>query len=168
MNNCTIDESGYPMMSEKEVGIIDDLIEKEKPERCLEWGSGNSTIYFPHKHDCIKSWVAIEHNGHYQNYLKDKVKGNTKIIWVKEEDDIEYATCTEGKFDFILIDGKERDKCLETAFKVANRGAIILLHDSARPHYKFIENYNHEVLCDGEIPYEEGCAHRGLMRFKCE
>lgn len=166
IDNVTIDLSGFPMMSQKEVDIIDNLIEKEKPERCLEWGSGNSTIYFPHKHDFIKSWLSIEHNGHYQTYLKNKIKGNTKVVWVKEEDKIDYVDYPNDVFDFILIDGKRREECLAKAYKLIVNGGIILLHDSARPHYKFINKYDHEVLCDGEIPWEGGCAHRGLMRFK--
>jgi hypothetical protein len=38
-----IDESGHPMMSDKELGIINNLIRERKPEICLEWGSGGST-----------------------------------------------------------------------------------------------------------------------------
>ena len=69
-----INKLGRPMMSEKEIEIIDRLIEERQPKYCLEWGSGNSTVYFPKKHKCIKSWLSVEHNGHYPEYLKDKIE----------------------------------------------------------------------------------------------
>lgn len=163
-----IDKTGHPMMSEKEVAIIDKLIEERKPERCLEWGSGNSTVYFPNKHKCIKSWLSIEHVGHYPDYLKNDVNNNTTIIWITNESS--YVDCVKKngeKYDFILVDGNQREECLEIAYKIARKGAIILLHDSGRLKYKkFIDKYDNEKLSEGEIKVKGGdYAHRGLTLF---
>lgn len=168
--NVIIDTSGYPMMSKEEVEIIDKLIEERQPKYCLEWGVGNSTVYFPKKHRCIKLWLSIEHNGHYIDYFKDKVSDNTTMIWIDNVDKVSYPDCVKmnsEKYDFILIDGNQREECLEVAYKVAKKGAIILLHDSGRQAYKkFIEKYNHKKLSDGEIPDGKGFyAHRGLTLF---
>ncbi len=68
-----------PMMSDKEIDIIDNLIEELKPRTVLEWGSGNSTIYFP-KRNCIEKWLSVEHNGHYVEYLKDKILDKVTLL----------------------------------------------------------------------------------------
>lgn len=167
MNNVTIDPTGFPMMSRREVEIIDNLIEERKPKVCLEWGSGNSTVYFPKKHDCIKSWFSIENNGHYVGYLKDKTLNNTNIIWVVDEND--YIDCMkEGgkKYDFILIDGRHRMRCLEIAHRIVKEDGFVLLHDSGRKEYD-VSRYKYKILCEGEKPLEEGgFAHRGLTLFE--
>lgn len=166
MSNCTIDQSGVPMMSEKEIEIIDDLIEERKPKNCLEWGSGNSTIYFPKKHDCIEIWFSIEHNGHYKTYLDQRTKNNTGIFWTTDED--EYVNYPDKKYDFILIDGRHRMRCLEVALRRLNKDGFILLHDSGRKEYD-VSKYEHKVLCEGEIPLlEGGFAHRGLTLFEAQ
>lgn len=156
-----------PMMSNKEINIIHGLLEKHKPELCLEWGSGNSTIYFS-KRPFIKLWVAIEHNGSILDELQKKLPKNVQTIWITNEQD--YADCvqrTHQKFDFIFIDGLNRQKCLENARKIVSKNGIILLHDAGRPEYaEFIEANDGKMLCQGEIAVPGGYAHRGLALFK--
>lgn len=67
-----------PMMSDAEIKLIDDLISKHKPKYCLEWGSGGSTVHFP-KNIGIETWLSVEHNGHYVQYLEDKVNPKVQI-----------------------------------------------------------------------------------------
>jgi len=163
---CRITKDGKPMMSDKEIEIISRLVEIGKYERCLEWGSGNSTIYFSHKHGCIKSWIAIEHNGHCIEPLKNKIKDNTYIVWETEKNDY-VGVGKWGRFDFILIDGEYRKQCLEIALKIINKDGVILLHDSGREEYQdFIKEYGGEELCEGEHPINGFYAHRGLTLFK--
>lgn len=156
-----------PMMSDKEIGIIDILIKEIKPESCLEWGSGNSTFYFS-RHPSIKSWLAIEHNGHYVEYLAGKTKPNTNVIWADKEWYIDVVKLNGRKYDFILIDGQEREACLRVAHDLIKPNGIILLHDSGRIEYQdFIKLYKPRKLTDGEMPLKEGgFAHRGLTAFK--
>jgi len=167
--NVTIDESGYPMMSEKEVKIINELIDKHRPRRCLEWGSGNSTIYFPNSHVCIKSWLAIEHNGHYVKYLRDKTTYKVDLIWIDNLNNPSYVDCVKYnnyRYDFILIDGDQREECLKVALDIIKHGGIILMHDTGRESYQeFIKNYKHKTLINGEIITGNGFAHRGLTQF---
>ncbi len=72
------------MMSDKEIDIIDELIRGTEPKICLEWGSGNSTLWFS-KHKSIRSWLSVEHNGHYVEYVSAKAKPNTQVIWADNE-----------------------------------------------------------------------------------
>ena len=158
------------MMSDKEIEIINGLIEKHKPVRCLEWGAGNSTAYFTGKHSCIKSWLAIDHDLHYINYLRGKVDERVVAVWFPKECGwyYKFAEATKDFYDFILVDGIYREQCLEMALKVAKKGALILLHDSGREEYSaFIKKYNGKKLCDGEVMGKCGFfAHRGLAIFE--
>lgn len=157
-----------PMMADKEIEIVNTLLAEHMPQYCLEWGSGNSTINFS-QHTCIKLWLAVEHNGHYIDYLQDKVGENVQTLWVLPGSS--YADCVQRsnrKFDFILIDGLDRAKCLQNALDILSDDGIILLHDAGRiEHDQIIEEYNGTRLTEGEKPVKEGgFAHRGLALFR--
>lgn len=158
--------TGKPMMADEEIGIIDSLIETLQPQSCLEWGSGNSTLHFS-QHDCIKSWLSIEHNGHYIEYLRDKTSPNTSVIWADKEWYIDSVKLNGRKYDLILIDGNTREGCLNVAHDIIKLDGVILLHDSGRADYQsFIQLYKPQKLTDGEVAVKEGgFAHRGLTMF---
>lgn len=155
------------MMANKEIAIINRLIEEHKPRHCLEWGSGNSTIYFPSVHKkIIKSWIAIEHSGHYIQDIRSLLPDNANIIWVPESEWYVDSVKHSRIFDFILIDGLHRERCLEIAKDIISDDGIILLHDSGRAEYQdFIKKYNGTILIDGEEPYQGHYKHRGLAKF---
>ncbi len=166
-----ISEDGLPMMSDVERAIIDGLIKHHKPKRVCEWGSGNSTIYFPKTHECIEQWIAVEHNGNYVKYLSDKLKDNTVVIWTNE--DIWYVDSmkhSEEQFDFVFIDGISswREKCLEAALVMIKPGGFILLHDAGREEYQqFILKHKGKIIIQGEKSLPGGgFAHRGLALFQ--
>lgn len=156
-----------PMMSEHEIAIIYGLLSQYQPKLCLEWGSGVSTTVFP-KHKAVKLWLAIEHDGNILDLLHKKFPPNVQTMWITNEQD--YADCvqrTHQKFDFILIDGLDREKCLQNALKIVSKNGIILLHDAGRKDYQeFIKKHNGEMLSEGEIPDGEFYAHRGLALFR--
>ncbi len=155
-----------PMMSSKEVNIIDDIIKERQAGVCLEWGSGGSTLWFP-RHDCVKSWLSIEHNGHYVSHLADKIKPNTQVVW--EAEPTPYIDCVKllkRRFDLVLIDGEDREACLIVARDVIKEDGVILLHDSGREEYQdFIRLYGGRQLSEGEKPLGKFFAHRGLTEF---
>lgn len=154
-------------MAEEEIKTIDSLLQLYKPKHCLEWGSGNSTIYFPKKHKFIKSWLSIEENGNYLDYLRDKCAKSVQTIWILPSDS--YPDCVQRsnrKFDFIFIDGYDRDKCLDNSFGILADDGVILLHDSGRiESQRMIQKYGGTKLTDGEEPYQGFYKHRGLHMF---
>lgn len=162
-------DNGLPMMATEEINIINNLLAKHKPKYCLEWGSGMSTVYFPTRHKFIKTWLSVEHNGHFLDYIQDKCPDNVQTLWVLPGSS--YADIVQRsnkQFDFIFIDGLDRPKCLQNALKIISDEGIILLHDAGRQeHDGIIKQYNGEVLIQGEKPVKEGgYAHRGLALFR--
>lgn len=158
-----------PMMADREVAIIDKLIDNIKPTFCLEWGSGGSTLYFPANHPLIHLWLSIEHNGNYVKYLDGKLTSNAHVIWVDKEWYLDCVKHQEARYSFILIDGEDREGCLRVAKDLLAPGGSILLHDAGRKEYQdFIKKsgLQWERLTEGETPVKEGgFAHRGLVRF---
>ena len=50
-----------PWMKYREIEIIEEIIKNLKPKKCLEWGAGYSTLYFPRLLDSDAKWISIEH-----------------------------------------------------------------------------------------------------------
>jgi len=161
--------SEKPMMSQAEIDLLDEQIDKHKPASCLEWGAGGSTIYFPKKHKCIKRWISIEHVGQYAEWVGSRVASNVTVLWVLG---VSYVDCIKLQphcYDFVLVDGTDRIECLNVSRDVIKPKGNIYFHDSAREMYdKGIVGFDgkREVLCDGEEPDKTGrCKHRGITRF---
>lgn len=155
-----------PMMSDEEVDIIDHLLIQHAPNHCLEWGSGGSTLYFPTL-STVNSWLAVEENGHYVEYLKPLINDKTHVIWAAKNE--WYVDCVKHSrnFDFILIDGYDRERCLEVAREIVSKDGIILLHDSGREEYQeMIRKHKGQKLIDGEEPLGDYYKHRGLHLFR--
>lgn len=154
-----------PMMSDKEVEIIQELLEDR--EYCLEWGAGGSTVFFPTE-DWYLHWLAIEHNGNWVKKIAPELSFNASVIWVPDNE--WYVDCVKHSprmFDFILIDGLHRERCLEVAKDIITPDGIILLHDAGRREYQdFIKKHDGEMLIEGEEPYQGYYKHRGLAIFR--
>ena len=159
-----------PMMSSDEIEIISALLAKKQPKRILEWGSGNSTVFFSKLVPTAEVWTALEHKRDYVELLSDRLPENAEIILKQDMSEYINYPRTQAKYDFILVDGEHRDACLEVAFDVAKKNAIILLHDCDRKEsFKMMKKYEDRVtvLIHGEKPQRDGfMAHRGLARFK--
>ena len=74
------------------------------------------------------------------------------------------------KFDFILVDGINRDECMDLAFDLLEKNGSIILHDSARKESSGILTKHKSkivLLTEGEKKLKDGYfAHRGIAVFK--
>jgi len=162
------------MMSDADIAAIDAVIERYTSLKVLEWGAGNSTTYFSEEHVNVRHWTAVEHNGHYVDYLVPRVDSErVALIWA--QDDAGYIDCVKknvGHYDLILIDGRDdkREACLAAAMELIAEDGVVLLHDSGRFEYsEWIEQYPHrQKLTEGEVPdqlHPGFFMHRGLTAF---
>lgn len=159
--------SKKPMMADHEIELIDSLLAKKKPKYCLEWGAGMSTLYFPKKHKFIRQWIAVEENGHYVDYLRETLPRNAFVVWEPLNEWYIDSVKHSRTFDFILVDGYDRARCIEIGTEMLTEDGILLLHDSGRAEYKEVIMLNNgKKLSDGEIPDRGGYAHRGLTLFR--
>ncbi len=171
-----IDFKPVPFMAYEEMLILDDLLREKKPENCLEYGGGGSSIYFPQNHPYIKQWDTIESaSGWYLTLLEQELPKSVNVHFVSDlptlERYITYPSELGGKYDFILVDGidETRVHCMEYASKhLLNPKGILVLHDSGRLRYRDAYKYfkHHKELAPGIGTHPDGGAgFRGLTMF---
>lgn len=142
-----------PYMKTKERCVIEELLGNIRPARCLEWGSGYSTLYFSRQLPEGATWLAIEHEKEWADKVSRMDHGpNVKVVhvapnstpWTDEHGDgsatdlrdyIDYPGGS-GKFDLILVDGRARAACLKKAEELVTPLGVVVLHDANRAHYR--------------------------------
>ena len=114
---------------------------------CLEWGSGGSTHYFPdrlHERDIRFLWHSLEHNPEWYDRVKQNLPLRVQLHLLGQERGPaginldEYVTWPRKKlhtYDFILVDGRQRGRCLVEARFLLKPGGMAFLHDAQRKRY---------------------------------
>lgn len=124
--------------------------------RVLEWGSGDSTLYFSKYLQKDSQWDSIEHSSNWAKrgvYLLEKL-GNSNINVHFVPSDLEYQ---EGgcdgdiqtfrsyvlfpmqlntQFEIIIVDGRARVECIKVGWYLLKKNGIMILHDAQREEYK--------------------------------
>jgi len=104
----------------------------------FEWGSGGSTLFITKK---IKSLVSVEHNKNWYKIMQTKLKNkNLKNCSYNlvEDPRLYYQFINKYPdefFDIIIIDGIERESCIEQSILKIKKGGYIILDNSERPEY---------------------------------
>jgi predicted O-methyltransferase YrrM len=142
-----------PWMKAKELDIILEVLARLQPARCLEWGAGLSTLYFPTRIPGLARWLSIEHHGEwYQTVTGRNTDPRVEVVHIPPDGGDYSTTRHEGtledfrtyvaypetlgeRFDFILVDGRARRYCLEAAFRLVEDRGVVVLHDANRPGY---------------------------------
>jgi len=142
-----------PYMSFEETVIIEEILGKFKPKKCLEWGTGYSTLLFPGYAGENANWLSVEHDEEWASRIKKMNKNANAIIsyaapnnpsWTDPDHDGAFCDLKDyiefpgsyGPFDFILVDGRARKDCLIKARDIINDNGIVVLHDADRKYYQ--------------------------------
>jgi hypothetical protein len=136
-----------PWMLLEEADVIRDLLLNLRPNRCLEWGGGASSLYFPNFLSADARWLVIEHDQQWAAHISKlarrpvvevaHVPPNSSKHPEEERDNfrsqfvdyIEYPE-TAAKYDFILVNGMVRNECLITAQTLLAPKGVVVLHDA--------------------------------------
>lgn len=146
-----------PWMRYWEIEIVEDVLRALAPRRCLEWGSGFSTLRFSSLLAPDAHWLSIEHDRAWHARVQDMLAaadGSRAEVelrcapprrepWTEAlgdgsvEDFADYIELPQarGPFDFILVDGRARMDCLAVARDLVHPDGVVLLHDANRKHY---------------------------------
>jgi predicted O-methyltransferase YrrM len=124
-----------PLLDEPEVRALHALFKARQPARVLEWGGGGSTLYWPACYPAI-DWVTLEHNPVYAEALRRcTLPDNVTLIERAYPEYYSMRAAEIGTFDLIIVDGRERVRCLDAARLLLNPGGAAVLHDSSRERY---------------------------------
>lgn len=155
-----------PWMTYEEILVVKDALETFRPQKCLEWGTGYGTLYFPHCAGKGAQWFSVEHDSQWAVKIKGMNKNPNILIthvppnhfpWSDEyhdgagsdlQDYIEFPGQL-GPFDFVLVDGRARKDCLRKAYEMITEKGLVILHDAERRHYhQPFELYPYQFLFD--------------------
>jgi hypothetical protein len=107
--------------------------------RVFEFGGGGSTLWFA---DRVGEVVTVEHDDDWFRALNEAVSGrdNCQVLYRAADDDFtEYvgaiADFADGYFDVVLVDGRNRIRCLRSAMGKVRPGGLLILDDSDRARY---------------------------------
>ncbi len=153
-----------PWMKWREIEIIKEILTRLHPAKCLEWGSGYSTAYFPHFIHGDSGWLSVEHDASWLNLVEGlNKKQNVTLRHVAPDnypfhdllgegtrDDlrnyIEFPA-REAPFDFVLIDGRARMECAAEAAKILDPQGVMVMHDVNREMYASMPSaFRHQVV----------------------
>ncbi len=100
-------------------------------KKIFEFGCGYSSLFWAKRAGKV---ISIEDNlNWFDKWQKEFSEPNLDIKWRDEGEIYEQAIFEENeKYDVIIIDGKRRNFCAETAVKALNDGGMIILDDSDR------------------------------------
>lgn len=141
-----------PWMKRREIALIQEILFNTRPRRCLEWGAGYSTAFFPRFVPADATWLSIEHDAawagelgrrHLPSQAEIRLVQPERAGWIDADQDGTYADfstyvdwpASRAPFDFILIDGRARMACLAKAMSMLSDGGIVVLHDANRAIY---------------------------------
>ncbi len=163
----------FPCMTEKEFEILKKYIEHYKPKRCLEWGTGWSTVYLS-EYDFVEEWIGVEHNQDWIDKVNENTTDKVKLFYCPRTEESPYASKQNvkeyvknegihGIFDFIFIDGDYRWQCLEYSPTILSSNGLCFAHDTARKdmHPSFKHFKHHKILTPGEFNNNNDW-HQGL------
>jgi len=160
-------------MANKEIEIVQSILDTQQPARVLEWGAGASTLYWPRHAPYVETWISIEHRPEYWHAVNvaldhDRALGERVICLHRPEESYVTLPDIEEPFNMILVDGQRRVECLwAAAQRLAPRG-VCVLHDAGRQSYQ--DGWGafrfFKLLYPGEIPDGPGnYKHRGVAVF---
>lgn len=103
--------------------------------KVFEFGSGNSTLFFA---DRVSQIISVEHSKDWYSKISKQSPQNSKIIYTKAVDSLEYLNALKKikqKFDIIIVDGIYRNDCLYESINYLTESGVIILDDSERLEY---------------------------------
>ena len=130
-----------PWLTKEAINFLEQVIKCRPDLKILEFGSGGSTIWFAQRTQFL---VSIEHNPQwYEKVKKEVLELGFKLVDLRLIEHDYYNVCDEFPdqyFDFILVDGRHRKKCISKGIRILKSGGILMLDDAQRAWYQSINN----------------------------
>lgn len=98
----------------------------------FEYGSGYSTLFFARLVDRV---VSVESDRDWFEELRLRCPGNVTLVHQAFEPDAEYCSVVNQggkKYDVVVIDGYDRQRCAINACAGLTNGGVIILDDANR------------------------------------
>ena len=132
----SIDQNGSPLpwCTYPFIHFIEERLNKEM--NVFEYGSGNSTRWYAPKVNSIK---AVEHDKSWFEFVKNQLPANAQIVFQSIENVEKYTgevAVSGQKYNVVIVDGRQRVKCVEQAIPNLSEDGIIVFDNPERPNYQ--------------------------------
>lgn len=135
---CDAEGNPLPWMNYAIIHFLKNRLNKQMT--VFEYGSGFSTLFFA---DRVRSITSVEHNNIWVDIMKDRIaeQTNASVYHVdlkKDNGSEEYCSfikAREEKFDLVIIDGVNRNCCVDPAVESLSEGGVILFDDTESENY---------------------------------
>lgn len=99
-----------------------------KNKSVLEFGSGNSTVFWSKR---CKSVTSVEDDKQWFDKTKHQLRRNVAYhLFEKRSEYLEFAEKHTGKYDIIVIDGKSRHEIAKLVLKNLRKGGVIIVDNT--------------------------------------
>ena len=100
----------------------------------LEFGSGNSTLFFAER---VKKVISFEHSKDWHKKILKKIPANVELTITSSLSAKDYLKplVEELRFDVIIVDGLFRNECITVSLEHLSEIGVIILDDSERDEY---------------------------------
>lgn len=129
-NNYFKDNQNLPWLVEDANNFLINNLNQSM--RVLEFGSGRSTHFFVER---VNEVVSREHNEQWFEIVSKQVTGLNNVKYSLHTDLDDYANVDDledNSFDVVLVDGRNRGKCLLNSIQKLKSGGLLILDNSER------------------------------------
>jgi hypothetical protein len=168
---------GLPRQAWKEIQIVKGALRAAPQPRVFEWGLGASTIWYTRwlrRQRSDFQWYGVDHHEGWRDYVTSRTDpsrvhlASSPFEWSPSTREyvpsetrhayIEAPLAHGGLFDVLIIDGRYRRRCVDTAMRVVAPGGLVLLCEAKRTYYHCsLGQYNGHFVPIGHTP---GSAQR--------
>lgn len=136
--------------------------------RVFEFGGGGSTLWFAERAGFVRT---VENDLEWYEGLTTTTAtlDNTEVIYRPLSDAGEYvqAVVDDQPWDIVVVDGRERVRCVSAAMPFVRPGGLLVLDDTDRPRYAeagtMLRDWQSTTF-RGLAPYKPVPAHTTIWR----
>jgi len=125
------------------------VLDSFKCPSCFEWGPGHSTQLMG-THPNVNTVDSVEHSERFFKKVTAENKNENVTIFLERDEMLyERKFGNHSPYDFIFVDGRNREACLNHSHYILHPKGIVMLHDAERDKYQYsVNEYKHQFWTD--------------------
>jgi len=130
---CDLQGEALPWMNYPVIAFLKERLNKKL--NIFEYGSGYSTQFYATRVNYVTS---LEYNQLWYERIKPTLPENVALLFQKSDIDGKYCRViqkNDTKYQVIIIDGDDRENCIQQCLGSLNHDGVIILDDSQRDVY---------------------------------
>lgn len=165
---CDPDGNPVPWMNYSMVEFLSDRLRSD--HHVFEFGSGFSTCFYA---DHCGEVTSVEYNTDWFALVRQMIPENASVSHVTADEDGQYCRAvqqTANSFHVIVVDGHDRNHCIDQSLPKLTEDGVIVLDDSDRPEYECSFAKLHELgfkqLTIAGIKPNSACRHETTIFYR--